>query len=188
MIQLNLINRIFSLILIFILIPICIISIISIKISSKGPIIHWSKRIGKNSKIFFMPKFRTMKIDTPNIATHLFKDNNQYLTSVGKFMRKSSIDEIPQLYSILKGDMVLVGPRPALFNQFDLIELRKNSKIDILKPGITGWAQINGRDEISVIKKVELDLYYLNNRSIRFDWYIILFTIIKVLKKDNIAH
>ena len=177
-----------SLILIIILLPLMILILIIIKIDSSGPVIHWSKRIGKTNKYFFMPKFRTMKINTPDIATHLVTDPNKYLTKSGKFLRKISLDETPQLYSILKGDMTFVGPRPALHNQFDLIKLRDRHNINELKPGITGWAQINGRDNISIEKKVEHDLFYFKNKNFFFDLKIILMTFISVFNKKSVSH
>lgn len=159
-----------------------------VKITSKGPALHWSKRIGKENQIFLMPKFRTMKIETPQVATHLLTDGKNYLTPIGAFLRKSSLDEIPQLISVLKGDMNLVGPRPALFNQDDLKELRTKLKVHKISPGVTGWAQINGRDELSIPEKVEYDQYYLENRSLMFDVKIILLTIKKVITRSDISH
>jgi len=159
-----------------------------IKLTSKGPVLHWSKRMGKDNKTFFMPKFRTMKLNTPNIATHKLKDPNQFITSIGILLRKSSLDEVPQIFSVLIGDMKLVGPRPALFNQHDLIKLRRQKGISKLKPGITGWAQVNGRDELSVTEKVKYDEEYLARASLLIDIYIIWLTIIKSVKKDGISH
>tara|TARA_B100000674_G_scaffold491045_1_gene508178 strand:+ start:1441 stop:2001 length:561 start_codon:yes stop_codon:yes gene_type:complete len=161
---------------------------LAIKLNSKGPVIHWSKRIGKNNTIFFMPKFRTMQINTPQKATHLLKDSSLHITGFGYILRKLSLDELPQLYSVLKSDMSLVGPRPALFNQHDLIELRTNSKLHKLKPGITGWAQVNGRDELTIEEKVKFDSEYLLKNSISFDLYIIWLTIRKLLNKEGITH
>ena len=140
-----------------------------VKLTSPGPVLYWSDRVGMGNKIFKMPKFRTMRIDTPAVATHLLKDPDEYLTPIGPFLRKSSLDELPQLWSVLKGDMSFVGPRPALFNQDDLIALRTEKGVHRLIPGITGWAQINGRDDIPIPKKVEFDAYYLKNRSFIFD-------------------
>src|SRR4030067_1229197 len=148
--------------------PILIISLM-VKLTSKGPVLYWSDRVGMDNKIFKMLKFRTMRIDTPRIATHLLTNPDAYLTSIGSFLRKFSLDELPQLWSILKGYMSFIGPRPALFNQDDLIELRTNKGIHKLVPGITGWAQVNGRDDIPIPKKVEYDAYYLKNRSFLFD-------------------
>ncbi|WP_373999515.1 sugar transferase [Bdellovibrio bacteriovorus] len=161
---------------------------IAVRITSPGPALYWSKRIGKNNEIFLMPKFRSMKINTPQVATHLLANPDMYLTSIGSFIRKTSLDELPQLLSVLKGDMSFVGPRPALFNQEDLIALRTAYGIEKLKPGITGWAQINGRDEIPIPKKVEYDKYYLENQSLTFDIKIIILTAIKVIKRDGINH
>lgn len=159
-----------------------------VKITSKGPILFWSKRIGVNNEIFLMPKFRTMKQGTPDVATHLLKDPNQFLTSIGAFLRRTSLDEIPQLYSVLLGDMSLVGPRPALFNQDDLISLRSKRGINKIKPGITGWAQVNGRDEITILEKVSLEEEYLDKMSWKMDMYILWLTFVKVLKKESITH
>lgn len=173
--------------IIILIVPFCIVAFL-IKFTSKGPVIHWSKRIGKNNQIFLMPKFRTMRTETPQMATHLLKDGQNYLTPLGSFLRKSSLDEIPQLWSVLIGDMNLVGPRPALFNQDDLKELRTHFGVHKLSPGITGWAQINGRDEIPIPIKVNLDKEYLERRSLLFDIQIIFLTFFKVLKKENIQH
>ncbi len=169
------------------LIPKLVICIL-IKLTSKGPILYWSRRIGINNREFLMPKFRSMQIDTPVVATHLLKDANSFLTPIGNFLRKSSLDELPQLYCILIGDMSFVGPRPALYNQYDLIELRTIKNIHTLVPGITGWAQINGRDELSIEEKVEFDEAYLAKKSIPFDFYILFMTFLKVIKKDGIQH
>lgn len=158
-----------------------------VKFTSPGPAIHWSKRIGKENDIFLMPKFRTMRIDTPQLATHLL-DGKSYLTPVGSFLRKSSLDELPQLWSVLKGDMSLVGPRPALFNQTDLKELRTKYDIHKLAPGVTGWAQINGRDELSIEEKVKYDKQYLDQRSLWFDIKIIFLTAYKVIMRTDISH
>lgn len=173
------------------LLPLVIGTYLLVKLTSKGPALYWSQRIGRNNQIFMMPKFRSMRIGTPQIATHLMNQQanpGAYLTPVGSFIRKSSLDELPQLWSVLKGDMSIVGPRPALFNQEDLIRLRTDKKVHTLKPGITGWAQINGRDEIPIRQKVELDEYYLKNQSFWFDIKIILLTAVKVLRRDNITH
>jgi O-antigen biosynthesis protein WbqP len=174
-----------------ILIPLALITYILVKTTSKGPALYWSQRVGVNNQLFSMPKFRSMKIDTPALATHIMNQQanpNQYLTPVGSFIRKSSLDELPQLWSVLKGDMSIVGPRPALFNQDDLISLRTEHHVHTLKPGITGWAQVNGRDEIPIPQKVELDAYYLKNQSFWLDCYIILLTVVKVIKRDNVSH
>lgn len=183
--------RIFDLLLataatIILFVPFWII-VIFIKLTSKGPAIHWSKRIGKNNKLFLMPKFRTMRIDTPQVATHLL-DGKSYLTPVGGFLRKTSLDEIPQLISVLKGDMSLVGPRPALFNQYDLMELRTKNGVHTLLPGVTGWAQVNGRDALPIPVKVEFDKEYLDKRSILFDIKIIFLTAYKVISRSEISH
>jgi len=159
-----------------------------VRLTSKGPVLYWSDRVGVNNKIFKMPKFRTMQIDTPIMATHLLKDPDAYLTSIGSFLRKTSLDELPQLWSVLKGDMSFVGPRPALFNQHDLIALRTQKGVHRLIPGITGWAQINGRDELPIPVKVEFDVYYLNNRSLMFDLKILFLTIFKVLRHEGVRH
>lgn len=159
-----------------------------VKLTSKGPIFYWSNRVGRNNKIFKMPKFRTMKVNTPSVATHLLKNPETFLTPVGGFLRKTSFDELPQLWSILKGDMSSVGPRPALFNQYDLIALRTQNGIDELVPGLTGWAQVNGRDELSILEKTKLDVEYKQRQSLWFDLYIFWLTIIKVLKHDGVSH
>jgi O-antigen biosynthesis protein WbqP len=159
-----------------------------VKLTSKGPSMYWSDRVGRGNAIFKMPKFRTMRIDTPAVATHLLGDPDRWLTPVGKFLRKSSLDELPQLFSILKGDMSIVGPRPALFNQEDLIELRTAKGVHTLTPGLTGWAQINGRDELPIPVKVEFDEWYLHNRSFLLDLRIIVQTFVKVLRKEGVTH
>ncbi len=161
-------------------IPGIVISLM-IKLTSKGTIIYYSERIGKDKEVFMMPKFRTMQSQTPQVATHLLENPEQYLTSIGSFLRKYSLDEIPQVLSVIKGDMNIVGPRPALFNQQDLIALRDLHKINTLKPGITGWAQVNGRDEISIEDKVILDKIYFSKASLFFDIYIIFLTLKKVI-------
>ena len=167
--------------------PLLIVSLL-VLILSPGPILYWSKRVGKDNKHFFMPKFRTMKTNTPQKATHLLKNPNIYLIPAGNFFRRYSIDELPQLFSVLAGKMSFVGPRPALYNQIDLIELRKKYFIDSLKPGITGWAQINGRDNLSIPEKVMLDNEYRLKKSFIFDIYIILMTILRVFFKTDISH
>ena len=159
-----------------------------IKLISKGPVLYWSDRVGKRNVIFKMPKFRTMKVDTPVLATHLLNNPKSVLTPIGNFLRKSSLDELPQLWCILKGDMTFVGPRPALFNQDDLIALRTQKCVHYLVPGLTGWAQINGRDELPISQKVALDVEYLQTQSIMLDMKIIWLTFIKVLKKDGVSH
>jgi O-antigen biosynthesis protein WbqP len=168
-------------------IPIMLLAL-AIRLTSRGPAIYWSNRIGRYNKIFNMPKFRTMKIDAPAIATHLMIDPETYTTPIGRFLRKTSLDELPQLWSILKGDMSVVGPRPALFNQDDLVALRTDAGVHTLVPGLTGWAQINGRDELPIPKKVELDTEYLNRQSCWFDIQILTMTLIKVLRKKGVSH
>ncbi|MCX5848964.1 MAG: sugar transferase [Deltaproteobacteria bacterium] len=179
---------IFALLLLVILFMPMLIVAIAIKLSSPGPVIYWSDRVGMDNKIFRMPKFRTMRIDTPAVATHLLKDPDVFLTPIGKFMRKTSLDELPQFWSVLTGDMSFVGPRPALFNQEDLIALRTKKGIHQLTPGITGWAQINGRDDIPIPVKVDYDEYYMKNQSFFFDLKILWNTFFKVIKKKGVAH
>ncbi len=171
----------------FLALPFMLIAVL-VRLTSTGPVLYWSDRIGRNNRIFSMPKFRTMQIDTPAVATHLLPDPGQFLTPVGSFLRKSSLDELPQLWSIIKGDMSFVGPRPALFNQDDLIELRTQYGVDKIAPGLTGWAQINGRDELPIPEKVKLDIYYLNNQSFYLDIRILFLTFIKVLRRDGVLH
>ncbi|MFK5854537.1 MAG: sugar transferase [Bacteroidota bacterium] len=161
---------------------------ILVKFTSKGPALYWSDRVGKNNIIFKMPKFRSMKIDTPVVATHLLANPKSALTPVGDFLRKSSLDELPQLWSILKGEMSFVGPRPALYNQNDLIALRTQLGVNNVMPGLTGWAQVNGRDELPIPDKVELDAEYVSRQSFIFDIYILWLTFIKVLKRDGVSH
>ena len=174
--------------LIFVLLFFIIISVILVKITSKGNALYWSDRVGKNNKIFKMPKFRTMLQDTPNVATHLLDNPGSYLSPIGGFLRLSSLDELPQLFSVLKGDMSFVGPRPALYSQDDLIDLRTEKGVDKLLPGITGWAQVNGRDELSIPDKVALDVEYLNRQSFWFDLKILWMTFFKVVKRDGVSH
>ncbi|MFM9434992.1 O-antigen biosynthesis protein WbqP [Janthinobacterium sp. CG_23.3] len=169
------------------LVPITVVAIL-VKITSSGPAIYWSDRVGRNNRIFRMPKFRTMRVGTPAVATHLLQDPDSVLTPIGSFLRKSSLDELPQLWSILRGDMSVVGPRPALFNQQDLIEQRTVCGVSGMLPGLTGWAQINGRDELPVPDKVKLDLEYMTRQSFVFDLKIILLTILKVVRRDGIVH
>jgi O-antigen biosynthesis protein WbqP len=185
-------KRIFDLllgvaILVLLVAPMLLISI-AVRLSSKGPALYWSKRIGKNNKIFKMPKFRSMMTSTPAVATHLLDNPDSYLSPIGGFLRLSSLDELPQLFSVLKGDMSFVGPRPALFNQEDLIALRTEKGVDKLLPGITGWAQVNGRDELSIPDKVALDTEYLNRQSFWFDIKILWMTFLKVAKRDGVSH
>lgn len=167
--------------------PIVLIAI-SVRLTSRGSALYWSDRIGRGNTIFRMPKFRSMQMGTPALATHLLNDPASYLTPIGGFLRRSSLDELPQLWSIIKGDMSFVGPRPALFNQQDLIELRTCSGVHVLTPGLTGWAQINGRDELPISQKVALDVEYLHTKSFWLDLKIICLTVLKVLKRDNISH
>ncbi|AJE03045.1 sugar transferase [Geobacter pickeringii] len=185
-------KRVFDVVLSFLLMLVfslpMLVTALLVKLTSRGPILYWSDRVGRNNTIFKMPKFRTMRTDTPAVATHLLSDPDRYLTPIGKFLRKTSLDELPQLYSILKGDMSFVGPRPALFNQDDLVALRTGKGIHRLTPGLTGWAQINGRDELPIPVKVELDDYYLKNCSFSLDMKIILSTFFKVLKSEGVKH
>jgi O-antigen biosynthesis protein WbqP len=167
--------------------PIAVIAIL-VKLTSPGPAIYWSDRVGKDNKNFLMPKFRTMFNDSPELATHLLQNAENYLTPFGSFLRRTSLDELPQLWSVFKGDMSFVGPRPALFNQDDLIQLRTEKEISRLTPGITGWAQINGRDDISIPVKVSYDEYYLKNQSFFFDLKILWNTFLKVIKKEGVVH
>jgi O-antigen biosynthesis protein WbqP len=160
----------------------------AVKLTSRGPVFYWSDRVGRGNRIFSMPKFRSMRTDTPAVATHLLGDAKSYLTPIGSFLRRSSLDELPQLWSILRGDMSLVGPRPALFNQQDLIELRTACGVETLVPGLTGWAQINGRDELPIPAKVKLDQEYLQRRSIVFDFRILVQTALKVVRGDGVNH
>jgi O-antigen biosynthesis protein WbqP len=159
-----------------------------VMLTSRGPAIHWSKRVGQGNRIFPMPKFRTMRIDTPQVATHLMTDPDRWLTPVGGFLRKSSLDELPQLFSVFIGDMSLVGPRPALFNQDDLVALRTEAGVDQLQPGLTGWAQVNGRDELPIPVKVGLDVEYLRRRSWTFDMKIMWLTVAGVLGSKGVTH
>lgn len=168
-------------------IPMAVIAI-AVKTTSSGPALYWSKRIGKDNRIFLMPKFRTMRTDTPVVATHLLTDPKAHLTPIGGFLRKSSLDELPQLLCILKGEMSLVGPRPALFNQYDLIEARTNAGVHILPPGLTGWAQINGRDELEIPLKVAYDAQYLRRQGLMFDLWILILTALKVVGAKGVSH
>lgn len=169
------------------LVPVLLVAAL-VRFTSKGPVLYWSDRVGRNNSIFKMPKFRSMQMGTPAVATHLLSNPDAYLTPIGSFLRKSSLDELPQLWSILKGDMSFVGPRPALFNQQDLIELRTKAGVHQLLPGLTGWAQINGRDELPIPKKVALDVEYLYRQTFWLDIKIILLTAWKVLRRDNVIH
>ena len=169
------------------LIPITVVALL-VRLTSPGPALYWSDRVGRHNKIFKMPKFRSMRVGTPAVATHLLANPQAHLTPIGSFLRKSSLDELPQLWSILVGDMSFVGPRPALFNQQDLIELRTRSGVHMLTPGLTGWAQVNGRDELPIPKKVELDAEYLARRSFWFDIKILWLTFLKVVQRDGVSH
>ena len=176
------------LLLIPVVLPLFIFIAVSIRITSQGPAMYWSDRVGRHNKIFRMPKFRSMRIDTPAVPTHLLQNPRQWLTPIGSFLRKTSLDELPQLWSILKGDMSFVGPRPALFNQDDLIALRTDTGVHELLPGLTGWAQINGRDELPISQKVQLDAEYLQLRSLLFDLKILWITALKVFLRDGVSH
>lgn len=169
------------------LVPLALVALM-VKLTSSGPILYWSDRVGRNNTIFRMPKFRSMRVGTPVVATHLLNDPDAFLTPIGSFLRKSSLDELPQLWTILVGDMSLVGPRPALFNQNDLIMLRTGEGVHELTPGLTGWAQVNGRDELPIPDKVALDVVYLRRRSLTFDLYILWLTVVKVLRRDGVSH
>ena len=185
-------KRVFDLVvglitLLFALIPMLLIAL-SIRTTSKGAVLYWSDRIGQVNKIFRMPKFRTMQVETPVVATHLMANPDKYLSSFGGFLRRSSLDELPQLWSIIKGDMSFVGPRPALFNQDDLIALRTEKGVDKLVPGLTGWAQVNGRDELPIPEKIALDMEYMERQSFWFDLKILWMTLLKVIRKDGVSH
>lgn len=185
-------KRLFDIVLSLILltvmtVPMVIIAV-AIKLTSYGPVLHWSDRVGKNNTIFSMPKFRTMRQDTPQVATHLLTDPDAFVTQLGELLRRYSLDEMPQIFSIIKGDMSFVGPRPALYNQHDLIQLRTDLGIHTLTPGLTGWAQINGRDELAISLKVEFDRYYLHNHSLVLDILILQRTIPMVLERRGIHH
>lgn len=169
------------------LIPLAIVALL-VRVTSRGPVLYWSDRVGRGNYLFRMPKFRSMRVDTPAVATHLLRDPNSYLTPIGGMLRKTSLDELPQIWSILRGDMSLVGPRPALFNQQDLIELRTQYGIHELRPGLTGWAQINGRDELPIPVKVKFDAEYAQRRSFFFDLEILLKTFARVIRRDGVSH
>ena len=186
------VKRVFDIVLavllaLLLLVPLLLLSM-AVRLTSRGPTLYWSDRVGRNNTIFKMPKFRSMQTGTPVVATHLLSNPDACLTPIGSFLRRSSLDELPQLWNILKGDMSFVGPRPALFNQYDLIELRTRYGVDALLPGLTGWAQINGRDELPIPQKVILDVEYLNKKSLCFDIKIIFQTVLKVIKRDNVTH
>ncbi len=175
------------LVLPILMLPVALVAV-AVRLTSPGPIIYWSDRVGRHNRTFRMPKFRTMRTDAPEVASHLLQDPNTWLTPIGSFLRRSSLDELPQLWSILKGDMSIVGPRPALFNQYDLIELRTQHGVHQLAPGLTGWAQINGRDHLGIPEKVRMDAEYLARQSLRFDLYIIWRTFLIVLRRVGISH
>jgi O-antigen biosynthesis protein WbqP len=168
-------------------VPVLLVAV-AVRLTSKGPALYWSDRVGWNNVIFKMPKFRSMRVGTPAVATHLLADARSHLTPIGSFLRKSSLDELPQLWSILAGDMSFVGPRPALFNQHDLIALRTEQGVHTLVPGLTGWAQVNGRDELPIPDKVKLDVAYLQHQSFWFDVRILWMTMVKVLQRDGVSH
>jgi O-antigen biosynthesis protein WbqP len=185
-------KRVFDILLatplaVLLLVPLLLLAL-AVRLTSRGPILYWSDRVGRHNMIFKMPKFRSMQTGTPVVATHLLSNPDACLTPIGSFLRRSSLDELPQLWNILKGDMSFVGPRPALFNQYDLIELRTRYGVDALLPGLTGWAQINGRDELPIPQKVSLDVEYLNKKSLCFDIKIIFQTVLKVINRDNVTH
>jgi O-antigen biosynthesis protein WbqP len=185
-------KRLFDLVLsalgiIVLALPLLMVAL-AVKLTSPGPVLYWSDRVGRHNRKFRMPKFRSMRTDTPAVATHLLQDPDAWLTPIGAFLRKTSLDELPQLWSILAGDMSVVGPRPALFNQDDLIALRTERGVHELAPGLTGWAQVNGRDELPIPQKVALDVEYLRRRSFLFDLRIVWLTVIKVLRRDGISH
>ena len=185
-------KRLFDLVLsalgiIVLALPLLMVAL-AVKLTSPGPVLYWSDRVGRHNRTFRMPKFRSMRTDTPAVATHLLQDPDAWLTPIGAFLRKTSLDELPQLWSILAGDMSIVGPRPALFNQDDLIALRSERGVHELAPGLTGWAQVNGRDELPIPQKVELDVEYLRRRSFLFDLRIVWLTVIKVLRRDVVSH
>jgi O-antigen biosynthesis protein WbqP len=173
--------------LVLLAVPLLIVALL-VRLTSPGPILYWSDRVGRGNRIFHMPKFRSMRVGTPAVATHLLHEPDRYLTPIGSFLRTSSLDELPQLWSVLMGDMSFVGPRPALFNQDDLIALRTEYGVHELMPGVTGWAQVNGRDELPIPEKVKLDVEYLQRRSFRFDLYILWLTLARVLRRDGVAH
>lgn len=185
-------KRLFDLILVTILIMILSVPMLfimlAIRLTSKGPALYWSDRVGFANSIFKMPKFRSMKIDTPEVATHLMSNPEEFFSPIGRFLRRTSLDEFPQLFSILKGDMSFVGPRPALFNQDDLIALRSENDLDKIMPGLTGWAQVNGRDELSIPEKVALEVEYMQKKSFWFDLKILWMTLLKVINNQGVSH
>jgi len=186
------VKRLFDLVLalcaaVILLLPLMVVAL-AVRLTSPGPVLYWSDRVGKGNRIFKMPKFRSMRMGTPAVATHMLQDPKAYLTPIGSFLRKSSLDELPQLWSIIRGDMSFVGPRPALFNQNDLIALRSQYGVDELLPGLTGWAQVNGRDELPIPQKVQFDAEYLRRQSLWFDMKIIGLTFYRVIRRDSITH
>ena len=185
-------KRLFDLALAIILtilfaVPLLVVAI-AVRLTSSGPALYWSDRVGRDNKIFKMPKFRSMRTDTPAVATHLLDNPQSFLTPIGSFLRRSSLDELPQIWSVLVGDMSFIGPRPALYNQDDLIALRTERQVHTLVPGLTGWAQVNGRDELPIPVKVDLDVEYMQKQSFFFDIYILYLTFIKVLGRDGVSH
>lgn len=185
-------KRLLDLLLCLALLPMlvlpCAVLFVLVRLTSRGPALYWSDRVGQHNHIFKMPKFRSMRIDTPAVATHLLQNPASYLTPIGSFLRRSSLDELPQLWCILKGEMSFVGPRPALFNQRDLIQARTECNVHLIKPGLTGWAQVNGRDEIPIPQKVALDLEYAKRQSIWFDIQILFLTFLKVVRTEGVSH
>jgi len=186
------VKRLFDLLLalvaaVILALPVLIVAML-VRLTSRGPALYWSDRVGRDNKIFRMPKFRSMRVGTPAVATHLLADPRSHLTPIGSFLRKSSLDELPQLWSILAGNMSFVGPRPALFNQNDLIALRTEYGVHKLVPGLTGWAQVNGRDELPIPEKVKLDVEYLQRQSLQLDIKILWMTFVKVLRRDGVSH
>ncbi|HET8744129.1 MAG TPA: sugar transferase [Ramlibacter sp.] len=173
--------------LVVLALPIALVAL-AVKLSSPGPVLYWSDRVGRGNRLFRMPKFRSMRIDTPELATHLLASPERWLTPIGSFLRRTSLDELPQLWSVLKGDMSLVGPRPALYNQDDLIALRTQRGVHVLRPGITGWAQVNGRDELPIPVKVDFDAWYLQHRSLALDLRILALTVARVAGQHGVAH
>ena len=185
-------KRVFDILLgclaaLLLLVPVLLVAL-AVRLTSRGPALYWSDRVGRKNVIFKMPKFRSMRVGTPAVATHLLADARSHLTPIGSFLRKSSLDELPQLWSILAGEMSFVGPRPALFNQHDLIALRTELGVHTLVPGLTGWAQVNGRDELPILEKVKLDVAYLQRHSLWFDVHILWMTFVKVLMRDGVSH
>lgn len=185
-------KRIFDVVVALLCLPLLgvpiVMTALAVRVSSPGPVLYWSNRVGQHNRLFRMPKFRSMRINTPVVATHLLQNPNQWLTPIGSFLRKSSLDELPQLWCILVGQMSFAGPRPALFNQRDLIALRTEMGVHILLPGLTGWAQVNGRDDIPIPDKVKLDMEYMRRQSLWFDIYILWMTALKVIKRDGVSH